>query len=163
MGGVNSRVELLGFDAVYRKFTRAPTAVQEEAVKAIQDQAAPMLAAMHAATNTKIQKHAVNSVDIHKDKLGVALEGGATGSSLDRVLFPGGEFGGRKSKKVTYATRSPLGKAYIVERRTTMQFLPYLRSPTGRGGAGYFFWPTIRTWLPKINKSIGERVAEVLR
>lgn len=163
MGSVHSRVELLGFDAVYRKFSRAPSTVQAEAIKAIQDEATPMLSAMHAAAHTRIQKHAANSVAIRKDKLGVELAGAAAGSSLDRTLFMGGEFGGRKSRKVTYATRSPRGRAYLVSRRTTMQFLPYLRAPSGRGGAGYFFYPTVRVWLPKINKSIGERVAEVLR
>ena len=56
-----------------------------------------------------------------------------------------------------YATRSPLGRAYVVRRRTTMQFLPHL------GREGYFLWPTVREWLPKINKAIGEAVREVLR
>lgn len=50
----------------------------------------------------------------------------------------GSEFGGRKSRKVAYATTSRLGKRYVVVRRTTMQFL------THRGQEGYWFFPTIR-------------------
>jgi hypothetical protein len=37
-----------------------------------------------------------------------------------------------------------------------MQFLPHL------GQEGYFLWPTVRVWLPKINKAIGAGVAKVL-
>lgn len=36
-------------------------------------------------------------------------------------------------------------------RRTTMrQFPPYKYSPTGRGGEGYFLWPTLRQRLPHL-------------
>jgi hypothetical protein len=37
-----------------------------------------------------------------------------------------------------------------------MQFLPHL------GREGYFLWPTVREWLPKINKAIGQQLVKVL-
>lgn len=155
-GGVQARVELLGFADVRRKFLRAPVTVQAEAVKTIQHEAGPMMAASRAAAFTPIQRHAAAALDVRRDRLGVEVAAAAAGSGLDRVLYYGGEYGGRKSRKVTYATRSPLGRAYVVRRRTTMQFLPHL------GSEGYFFWPTVREWLPKINRAIGEAVRGVL-
>lgn len=50
----------------------------------------------------------------------------------------GSEFGGDKSRKIGYPTRSPNGTRYIVRRRTTMQFLPH------QGREGYWFFPTVR-------------------
>lgn len=156
MGGVQARVELLGLAAVRQKFAKAQPAAQAAAVKEIQTQADPMLDAMGSATFTKIQRHAVRSLALRKDRFGVELAGAASGSELDRILYYGGEYGGRKSRKATYATRAPGGRAYVVRRRTTMQFLPHL------GREGYFMWPTVREWLPRINRAIGERVAKVL-
>ncbi len=156
MSGVNGRVELLGFADVRRRFAAAPKSVQAEAVKVIRQETVPMIRAAKGEAFTKIQKHAADSLAVRKDPYGVEVAGAAAGDALDRVLYYGGEYGGRKSKKVIYATRSPLGKAYAVRRRTTMQFLPHL------GRHGYFLWPTVRVWLPKINKAIGEAVTEVL-
>jgi hypothetical protein len=115
-----------------------------------------MVQDMREATFTPIQRHAQRSLAVRKDRLGVELLGATAGSSLDRVLYYGGEYGGRKSRRVAYATRTPAGRAYVVRRRTTMQFLPHL------GREGYFMWPTVREWLPKINQAIGEAVAKVL-
>jgi hypothetical protein len=156
MGGLSSRVELVGFNSTYRKFREAPRTVQTKAVETIQRESAPMVRAMDGATFTSIQRHAANALLVQKDHVGVAVLGAASGSSLDQALYYGGEYGGRKPKKVAYAARSPLGRAYFVRRRTTMQFLPHL------GKHGYFMWPTVREWLPKINKSIDEAVREVL-
>ena len=156
MGSLDSRVELLGLAAVRTKFLKAPVTVQAEAVKVIQKEAGSMVHAMEAATFTDIQRHAANSLALRKDRFGVELAGASSGTSLDRTLYYGGEYGGRKSRKVRYATRSRRGRAYVVYRRTTMQFLPHL------GQEGYFLWPTVRLWLPKINKAIGQQVAKVL-
>lgn len=156
MGGVQARVELTGMGAVRARFTRAPVTVQDEAVRVIQREADPMVRAMSAATFTAIQRHAADSLAIRRDRFGVELAGAAAGSALDRALYHGGEYGGRKSTRVRYATRSRAGRAYAVRRRTTMQFLPHL------GRDGYFVWPTVREWLPKINRAIGDNVARVL-
>lgn len=154
MGGVDARVELLGMAAVRTKFLKAPATAQAEAVKVIQTESGRMVGAMH--TFTPIQRHAKNSLALRKDQFGVEVAGAAAGTALDRVLYYGGEYGGRKSRKVRYATRSRAGRAYVVRRRTTMQFLPHL------GREGYFLWPTVRVWLPKINQAIGDQVARVL-
>lgn len=151
-----ARVELLGYTDVRRKFSTAPKAVQKTAVQTIQREADPMLRAARGAAFTPIQRHAARTLLVRKDRLGAEVAAAATGTDLDRALYYGGEYGGRKSRKVTYATRSPAGRAYIVRRRTTMQFLPHL------GREGYFLWPTVREWLPRINKAIGEAVREVL-
>jgi hypothetical protein len=156
MASLDSRVELLGLAAVRVKFLRAPATVQAEAVQVIQQQATPMVAAMQTATFTRIQKHAARSLDLRRDRFGVELVGAARGTPLDRALYYGGEYGGRKSQKVRYATRSRAGRAYVVRRRTTMQFLPHL------GREGYFLWPTVREWLPTINKAIGQQLVKVL-
>lgn len=156
MPGIQSRIELIGALDVYLKFSKAPKTIQAEAVKVIQQQAAPMLHAAQGATFTPIQRHAANALDYRKDQLGVTIVGATAGSALDRVLYYGGEYGGRKPQKVTYGTRSPRGRAYFVWRRTTMQFLPHL------GRRGYFLWPTVRAWLPKINKSVDDAVVKVL-
>jgi hypothetical protein len=156
VSGLQSRIELIGARDVFQKFNKAPKAVQVEAVKVIQQQATPMIDAARRATFTPIQRHAANAIDVRRDQVGVTIAGAAAGSALDRALYYGGEYGGRKSKKVVYATRSPRGRAYVVHRRTTMQFLPHL------GREGYFLWPTVRDWLPKINQSIGDAVVKVL-
>lgn len=129
--------------------------LQKELVKNIQDAGPKMLAEMHGAAGTRIQKRAVSSVDLQRKSDGIVLEGG-TGGGLGATLFDGGEYGGRKRKKVTYATRSPLGKAYIINRRTTMQFLPWL------GREGYFFWPTVRDWMKRLAKEQEELVEKAL-
>lgn len=156
MGGLQARVELLGLGAVRTKFAKAPAAAQAEGVKVIQREAAPMAAAMRSATFTPVQRHAARSLAIRRDRLGVELAGASRGSALDQALYYGGEYGGRKSRRVRYAARSRAGRAYVVRRRTTMQFLPHL------GREGYFMWPTVREWLPKINKAIGSAVVKVL-
>jgi len=119
--------------------------LQKELVISIQKAGPKIVADMHDAASTKIEKRAVSSVTLRQTRDGIDLAGGQ-GSGLGATLFDGGEYGGRKSKKVTYATRSPLGKAYIVNRRTTMMFKPWL------GKTGYWFWPTVRDWMKLLAK-----------
>jgi hypothetical protein len=110
---------------------------------------------MRAAAHTKVQRRAAGTIDVGKDSQGIAIRGGQ-GGGLGSALFAGGEFGGRKSKKEFYSTRSPNGRAYVVKRRVTMQFLPHL------GTTGYFFWPTMRDWLPRLEKLQTETVERVM-
>lgn len=120
--------------------------LQRALVRNIQQSGPDTVRDMRAATFTKIQRRAADSVTAQRSRDGIDIEGGR-GTDLAAVLFDGGEYGGRKSRKVTYATRSPAGRAYVVNRRTTMQFLPHL------GREGYWYWPTIREWLPKLAKA----------
>ena len=130
--------------------------LQQEMTDALHDAGPNIVRDMQTRPWTAIQRHAADSVSVSNDSRGISVKGGQGGHSLDKVLFAGGEYGGRKSRKVTYATRSPLGKAYIVRRRTTMQFLPHL------GREGYVYWPTIREWMPKLAKTQEEIVEKVL-
>lgn len=119
--------------------------LQRALVRNIQDAGPRTVADMHAAAFTRIQRRAVGSVDVTRSRDGIDIAGGR-GGDLAAVLFDGGEYGGRKNRREVYVTRSRLGRPYIVRRRTTMQFLPHL------GREGYFYWPTIRDWLPKLAK-----------
>lgn len=129
--------------------------LQKALVKNIQDNAAPIRADMSGHAHTKIQRRAFGSVSFRNKADGIEIEGG-TGGGLGATLFPGGEYGGRKSRKVTYATRSPLGTAYVIKRRTTMQFLQWL------GHEGYFFWPAIRDAMKRLAKEQDEIVGKAL-
>jgi hypothetical protein len=156
---MSASIDVTGLALFSKSLRRAVSGdLQRELVKSIQDAGPKIVIDMHGAAHTKIQQRAVGTVTMAKTTDGIDISGGR-GSSLGAVLFDGGEYGGRKSKKVTYATRSPLGKAYVINRRTTMQFLPHL------GKSGYFFWPTIRDWMTKlakdqeaaVNKAMGAR------
>jgi hypothetical protein len=129
--------------------------LQKRVVKNIQDNRQPIINEMHSKAHTRIQQRAVGSVDARLTSDGIELAGGA-GGGLGGILFDGGEYGGRKSKKVVYATRSPLGRPYIIKRRTTMQFLQWL------GREGYFFWPTVRDALKRLTKETEEIVGKTL-
>lgn len=151
---LTASIELQGLDALQRRFAKASATIQHELVDELTASAAPMLREMHGSAFTRIQRTAVGSVALRQHSSGVELTGG-TGGSLGAVLFMGGEFGGRRRRR-TYQTRSPRGTAYFVTRRTTRMFLPHL------GQEGYFFWPAVRDWLPKVHDQVAERAFEVL-
>lgn len=48
-------------------------------------------------------------------------------------------------------------------RRSTNQFNPYVASPTGRGGRGYFFFPTVRKDADKIAAQYLDAIDVILR
>lgn len=129
--------------------------MQRDLEKMLQADAPAEVIAIRAGAFTRIQKRAASTVDYSRVPDGIILKGGG-GGSLGGVLFDGGEYGGRKSRKVAYATRSPLGTAYLVRRRTTMQFLPHL------GTEGYFFWPEIRDWMKRLIKEQERILGKVL-
>jgi hypothetical protein len=126
-------------------------ALQKELTKNLHEAGPKIVSEMKGSASTGIQRRAASTIEVTRDTEGITLRGGGRGG-VNAVLFPGGEYGGRKSKKVAYATRSPRGTAYVVRRRTTMQFLPHL------GHEGYFFWTTMRDWLPKLYKIQQETV-----
>ena len=119
--------------------------LQKEMTANLHARGPKIVSEMKGSASTPIQRHAASTIDVARDSRGITLSGGGSGG-LGGILFNGGEYGGRKSKKVAYATRSPRGNAYVVRRRTTMMFLPHL------GTTGYMFWPTYRDWLPRLVK-----------
>jgi hypothetical protein len=144
---VTASIDVVGLAHFSNSLRRAVDGdLQRALVGSLQAAGPKVVADMRAAAFTRIQRRAVASVDVTRSHDGIDIAGGR-GADLAAVLFDGGEYGGRKSRRVTYATRSRTGRAYIVSRRTTMQFLPHL------GREGYFYWPTIRDALPKLAKA----------
>jgi len=141
---MTASVEWTGLAAFAQNLKRVAGGELQAAMTANIQEARPQIVAdIRGSTFTKIQRRAAATVISAPIPQGIEIAGGA-GQSLGAVLFDGAEYGGRKSKRVTYATRSRQGRAYVVRRRTTMQFLPHL------GREGYFYWPTIREWIPRL-------------
>lgn len=67
----------------------------------------------------------------------------------------GAEFGGRRGPKMSYATHRK-GTAYLVRRRTTMQFLPFV------GTRGYAIVPAMRRSLKGIRQRIFDAIREAV-
>jgi hypothetical protein len=152
---VTAKIDYSSFTVAIRRLDQAPTELQKELVDNLH-KAGPMIEAeMKGAAFTKIQRRAASTITVTPDAEGISIVGGGSGG-LGGQLFAGGEFGGRKSKKKAYATRSPNGRAYVISRRVTMQFLPHL------GTEGYFYWPTMREWLPKLFKQQQQTLEKVV-
>lgn len=132
---------LAGFSKVLGRIRTG--GLQKQLVANLQQSGPRIELQVHAAARTGIQRTGAQSVSVTRSTNGIDIRGGG-GGGLSAVLFDGAEYGGRKPRKVVYATRSPRGAPYVVRRRTTMQFLPHL------GRRGYMFWPTIRKALPAL-------------
>lgn len=153
---MSASVTISGLDPLLGRLARVQRGqLQRDLVDTLHKAAAPIRADMSSAAFTRIQHKAMGSVKVGKISDGFEATGGR-GAGLGATLFAGAEFGGRKSKKVTYVARSRLGRTYSVRRRTTMQFLPHL------GKEGYFFWPTIREWMPKLHEQEVKIVNQIL-
>lgn len=152
----NASVDVVGLTVFSNSVRRTISGdLQKELVRNIQSDVRTMRGDMARGAHTKIQRHAFDSVSSRRVTDGLEISGGR-GAGLDAVLFSGGEYGGRKSKRVVYATRSRLGTPYIVRRRTTMQFLPHL------GREGYFFWPAVRDSMKRLTKQQEDIVSKAL-
>jgi hypothetical protein len=152
---MTASIDYRSFTDAIKRLDAAPKQLQKELVDNLHKATPGIQSDMRGHGSTKIQRAAVSTVHITRDAEGITIRGGG-GGGLGGQLFAGGEFGGRKSTKRPYATRSPNGKAYVVRRRVTMQFLPHL------GNEGYFYWPTIRDWLPKLFKQQQKTLDKVM-
>jgi len=152
---MTAKIDYRDISVAIKRLDEAPAELQKELVKNLHGAGPRIEADMQAAAFTRIQRRAASTVQVTNDAEGITIKGGGSGG-LGGQLFAGGEFGGRKSKKKPYSTRSPNGRAYVVSRRVTMQFLPHL------GTEGYFFWPTMRDWLPKLFKQQQETLERVI-
>jgi hypothetical protein len=116
----------------------------------------PLAADMRARAHRygRIGARAASTLEVTATADGATLTAGGTGTGdLGAVLFAGSEYGGRKRKK-TYARKARgASSATVVNRRTTMMFLPHL------GRRGYWFWPAMRTDL----RGIIGRTSDVLQ
>lgn len=155
---MTARVNYDDFTRVLKGIGRISNGELQKALVAnVHDDAPRVVQQIRAGAFTKTQRTAAASVRSTSDATGATIAGGGGGGGgggLGATLFSGAEYGGRKSKKVPYGTRSPNGRAYVVKRRTTMQFLPHL------GNEGYFFWVAIRRWLPELYKKQARTVEE---
>jgi hypothetical protein len=88
-------------------------------------------------------------------------------------IAAGAEFGGSKgSRAATEGKRQP-GESYTYRsgrrlrtstyRRSTSQFPPYKRRASGKGGEGYFLYPTVRRLGPWAVKEWDEAVGAAIR
>lgn len=151
---MSASITVAGLGPLIGRMSRTAT-LQKEMVAVLHDAATPIRRDMDAAAHTRIQSRAMDSVDVGKRGDGIELKGGARGG-LGAVLFPGGEFGGHSGKK-KYVVVPVFGRrATSVRKRTTMMFLPHL------GHEGYFFWPTVRDWTPKLTEQLTKTGTEIL-
>jgi hypothetical protein len=130
--------------------------LEKELVKNLHEQGPHIVADMRGAASTKMERAAASTIELRRESKAIEI-GSRGGSAFPGVIFDGAEYGGRKSKKVLVTRGHPLfGKAVVVKRRTTMQFQPWL------GKEGWFFWPTVRQWMPKLRDQQIEIVEKAL-
>jgi hypothetical protein len=152
----NARFDWFGLDAVEAGVARSISGgLQDDLVDNLHTAAPVLRADIVGGAFTRVQRRAASNVNVNRIGTGIEASGGGRGG-LGGVLWNGGEYGGRKSRKETYATRSPLGRPYTVQRRSTMQFLPHL------GNEGYFFWPAVRDWMPRLEEQTQQIVERAL-
>ena len=142
---VAAKVDMRTWRGPIERISTSSKTLQRELTDNLHKEGPRIEAEIKGAAFTRIQHRAASTVRVHPTSMGIDILGGGT-AGLGGTLFAGGEFGGRKSKKKFYATRSRSGSTYVVKRRTTMQFLPHL------GREGYFMWPSVRDWTKRLNK-----------
>jgi hypothetical protein len=150
---MTARIDTTSFDVAIKRLTTSSRELQKDLVDNLHREGPRIEAEIKGGAFTRIQSAAASTVQVSGTSDGLSIQGGG-GGGLGGIVFAGGEFGGKKSKKVYYPTRSRSGGVYVVKRRTTMQFLPHL------GREGYFFWPAVRDWLPKLFKMQQETLAK---
>lgn len=151
-------------------FNKALRAIPKEAAPALRDAAQAIAGdiASKAATRARmvggVAKYVAPTIRPARDRIPKVLMGGSTslptsgtGWSRSRSgpsqtvgdVWAGAEFGGGKR------ARTPAGGS-------TLQFRPYLPSPTGRGGSGYFLFPTVRDRQDEIMDRYGDALMDAV-
>jgi hypothetical protein len=87
-----------------------------------------------------------------------------------KSIAAGAEFGGSRGSMAAMAGvpkgsswRNPLTGRESVFKGTTSQFPPYLVNTGGRGGRGYFLYPTIRERAPEAYERWSDAVGRAIR
>lgn len=87
-----------------------------------------------------------------------------------KSIAAGAEFGGSRGSMAALegtpvggSWRNPLTGRYSVNRGSTRQFPPYLVNTGGRGGRGYFLYPTIRERAPEAYERWSDAVGRAIR
>ena len=146
---MSASVAIIGADQLLRRVAKWPADIQRAVAKQITREVEPLTAHMRSRASGygRMATLAASTVRLATVPAGLTLTAGGR-TDLASTLLYGAEYGGRKRPRRPYATRSRSGGAYIVRRRTTMQFRPHL------GSRGYWFWQTARTDLKGINKRV---------
>lgn len=152
---MSNSIEILGLDPLTRRVQLWPREIDDAVADEIREIVTPMAAHMkgRASGIGGVCRVVGPTVAVSTTSTGMAVSVGLSG--LAAALSKGAEYGGRRRGKRSYVTRSRKGTAYVIRRRTTQQFKPFL------GTRGYFFWPVARTDLKGINARVGALVSEV--
>jgi hypothetical protein len=149
---MTAKIDTRSWNKTVKHLNVSSKTLQKELVNNLHREGPRVESQIKGEASSRIQRRAATTVRVNPTSDGIDIQGGG-GNGLAGTLFAGGEFGGRRRRKQVSAGRSPAGKRYpIIRRRTTMQFAPHL------GNEGYFFWPNVREWLPKLEKMQTETV-----
>lgn len=143
---------IVGLDPLTQRMRTWPQAIDAAVHARVMVEARPLVGRMRsrAAAVGGPARIAGRTVALVSARDGVAVRAGGT-----PVLF-GAEFGSKRVRRKAYVTRSRARTPYVVRRRTTRQFRPFL------GRRGYWFWPTVRSDLKGINARVGRVIAEAV-
>jgi hypothetical protein len=169
-----SAYHVVGLNEALRVFKRLPDGADREVRKASGRIATRTVASAKSKANMtgyKVTRLAAKSLSVKQTRAGKvdriptvvlgsqAILPGRAGRPNTRrqtynAIAAGAEFGGSKGSYAArqgaglgMSIRQPNGR-YSTYRRTTSQFPPYRVSASGKGGAGYFLYPTVRAVLP---------------
>jgi hypothetical protein len=178
------RVE--GVNEAMRMFRNLDKAAQKpvrDASQRIAVKTAQAASAQSAMTGYRIHRLAARSLRARRDRVPMLILGSSKvlpGREKRRnkrrqtfnAIAAGAEFGGSRGSKAAAAGVRKGGSLpyhaggrvrYSVYKQRTSQFPPYKPSPTGRGGAGYFLYPTIRRLGPYYLKEWSEAMATAIK
>src|SRR5699024_7523484 len=111
--GVRASFDWRGLEAGAAGVKRSAAGDLERALVEELHTAAPGLrAGITSRARTRLQRTAVGTVSVRTTSTGIEANGGLGGGGLGAVVWAGAEYGGRKSRRVTYAARSPRGRPY---------------------------------------------------
>jgi hypothetical protein len=169
-----SAYHVVGLNEALRVFKRLPAEADKEVRAASGRIAAKTVAGAKSKANMtgyRVTRLAARSLSVKQTRAGKAdriptvvlgnqtlLPGRAGRPNARRQTYnaiaAGAEFGGsrgsyaaRAGAGINMSIRTPGGR-YSTFKGSTKQFPPYRVSPSGKGGAGYFLYPTVRAALP---------------
>lgn len=147
---MSGKVQILGIGVLRGRMQRWPSQISAAVRDQITKEVSTLIDDMRARANAVggSARLASSTLRIESTKDGMSVIAGGT-SGRESLVLKGAEFGGGKRPKRAYVTLSRRGRPYIVRRRTTRQFRPFL------GSHGYWYWPTAKKDLKGINARVG--------
>lgn len=140
-------VEVTGLSRLLEKLRTGHSRVERAVVAHIaRDEVTPMVGHMHSRAGSVSRMAAKGAGHI----VAQPTRDGAQLRATANEVTAGTEYGGGRRGKRVVASRSRSGRVYVMRRRTTRQFKPFL------GKRGYWYWPTVRGDLRGIRRRILE-------